>query len=89
MGIIIRGFEMVMIGAFVGKDDAMTKRVLDFYEDIRYKYLSAKEDPKEYAKAWKEAVRKIRDDFDDLGDFSSALKDYVDEKSPNQTQSHL
>jgi hypothetical protein len=54
---------MVMIGAFVGKDDAMTKRVLDFYEDIRYKYLSAKEDPKEYAKAWKEAVRKIRDDF--------------------------
>jgi len=79
MGIIIRGFEMVMIGAFLGKDDAMTKRVLDFYEDIRYKYLSAKEDPKEYAKAWKEAVRKIRDDFDDLGDFSSALKDYVDE----------
>ena len=79
MDTIIRGFEMVMVGAFLGKDDAMAKRVLDFYEDVRQKYLSAREDPKEYGNAWKKSVRKIRDDFDDLGDFSSALKEYIEE----------
>ena len=56
---------MVESGVFVTKKTgAMAKRVLDFYEDIRYKYLSALEDPKEYGSKWKKAVLKIREDFD-------------------------
>ena len=71
---------MVESGVFVTKKTgAMAKRVLDFYEDIRYKYLSAVEDPKEYGSKWKKAVLKIREDFDGLGDFSSEVKNYVEE----------
>ena len=79
MDTIIRGFEMVMVGAFLGKDDAMAKRVLDFYEDVRQKYLSAREDPKEYGSEWKKAVKKIRSDFDGLGQFTTEVKRYLKE----------
>ena len=30
------------------KSGGLTKRVLDFFERVRYAYLSAKDDPKEY-----------------------------------------
>ena len=71
---------MVESGVFVTKKTgAMAKRVLDFYEDIRYKYLSALEDPKEYGSKWKKAVLKIREDFDGLGDFSTEVKNYIEE----------
>ena len=71
---------MVESGVFVTKKtDAMAKRVLDFYEDVRYKYLSAIEDPKEYGSAWKKAVKKIRSDFDGLGKFTSEVKQYIEE----------
>ena len=55
---------MVESGIFEKKKDALVKRVLDFYEDVRYKYLSAKDDPKKYGKEWHKAVERIRDDFD-------------------------
>ena len=71
---------MVESGVFVTKKtDAMAKRVLDFYEDVRYKYLSAIEDPKEYGSEWKKAVKKIRSDFDGLGKFTSEVKQYLEE----------
>jgi len=73
---------MVESGVFVAKKtDAMAKRVLDFYEDVRYKYLSALEDPKEYGGDWKSAVKKIRNDFDGLGDFTSEVKRYIEEEN--------
>ena len=85
--------KMVGSGVFGKKTGAMAKRVLDFYEDIRYKYLSAVEDPKEYGNEWKAAVKKIRNDFDSLGDFSAELKKYLDEdnvfnKEVNNPQSN-
>jgi len=66
-------------GVFEKKTNAVAKRVLDFYEDMRYKYLSALDDPKEYGTAWKNAVKKLRTDFDGLGDFTAELKKYLDE----------
>ena len=72
---------MLLKEVFVGKENkALAKRILDFYEDIRYNYLSAKSDPKEYRKNWIESVKRIRKDFDGLGEFSSTLKKYLDEE---------
>tara|TARA_B100000131_G_scaffold321699_1_gene373325 strand:+ start:8422 stop:10935 length:2514 start_codon:yes stop_codon:yes gene_type:complete len=61
------------------KGEHLAKRILDFYEDIRYNYLSAKEDPKKYGQNWKKAINKIRNEYDDLDDFARELKKYVDE----------
>tara|TARA_R100000458_G_C8278177_1_gene254070 strand:+ start:6117 stop:8627 length:2511 start_codon:yes stop_codon:yes gene_type:complete len=71
---------MIQKGVFVGKQSkALAKRILDFYEDVRYNYLSAKEDPKEYRKNWITSVKKIRKDFDGLGEFSALLKKFLEE----------
>ena len=71
---------MLLKDAFVGKDSkALAKRILDFYEDVRYNYLSAKDNSKQYRKEWIRSVKQIRDDFDGLGEFSNALKKYLDE----------
>ena len=70
---------MPLSGVFEKKKDAFIKRVLDFYEDVRFNYLAAREDPKRYTKSWKKSVKKIRDDFDGLSDFASELKKFVEE----------
>ena len=73
---------MIEKGVFVGKQSkALAKRILDFYEDVRYNYLSAKEDPKEYRKSWIESVKRIRKDYDGLGDFSALLKKFIEEEN--------
>ena len=70
---------MPISGVFKDKKDALTKRVLDFFEDTRYNYLSAKEDTKSYGTAWGKSIDKIREDFDGLNDFSRELKRYLEE----------
>ena len=66
--------------AFEKETSAFTKRVLDFFERVRYAYLSARENPKEYGKKWKETVKSIREEYDGLGDFATELKDSISEK---------
>jgi len=66
--------------SFEKETSDLSKRVLDFFERIRYSFLSAKDDPKEYGSKWKSAVEEIRDMFDSLDDFSKELKKYVEEK---------
>jgi len=66
---------------FRKKNTGLAKRVLDFYEDVRYKYLSAREDPDEYGKEWRKSVKKIRDDFDGLSSFTNEMKRYLDEET--------
>ena len=66
--------------AFEKEEDGLTKRVLDFFERTRFAYLSAKEDPSEYGKKWKNIVKKIREDFDQMSNFAQELKEYVTEK---------
>ena len=70
---------MPLSGVFEKKKNALTKRVLDFFEDTRYNYLSAKEDRKTYGNNWSKSVDKIRSDFDGLNDFSNELKNYLEE----------
>jgi len=57
----------------------LTKRVLDFFERVRYSYLSAKEDPVEYGDKWKSTVKSIREKYDGIGSFSKELKRWIDE----------
>ena len=72
---------MPLSGVFDKKKPSLAKRVLNFYEDVRYNYLSAREDPKGYSENWRKSVKKIRDDFDGLNDFSSEMKKYLSEKN--------
>ena len=62
------------------KSGGLTKRVLDFFERVRYAYLSAKDDPKEYGPKWKKTVKEVRDKFYNLDDFTRELKKYLTEK---------
>ena len=71
---------MTTSGVAFEKDAAFTKRVLDVFEKIRFSYLSALEDPKEYRNEWKKAVKSVRKTFDDLNDFTREMKKFVDDK---------
>ena len=71
---------MTTSGVAFEKDAAFTKRVLDVFEKIRFSYLSALEDPKEYRNEWKKAVNGVRKTFDDLNDFTREMKKFVDDK---------
>ena len=66
---------------FDKEEEGLSKRVLDFFERTRYAYLSAKEDPSEYKGQWKKIVQKIQEDFDQISNFATELKKYVNEKN--------
>ena len=66
--------------SFEKETNALTKKVLDFFERVRYAYLSARENPNEYGKKWSSTVKSIRDEYDGLGKFAEALKENVSEK---------
>ena len=80
--------------SFEKEKNALSKRVLDFFERTRYSYLSAKEDPSKYGKKWRATVKSIRESFDGLDSFTRVLKKYIDEdtvfddgaEDPNSTQ---
>jgi hypothetical protein len=64
---------------FEKEKDTLTKRVLDFFERVRYSYLSAKENPSDYNKKWRKTVKEVRNQFDSLDDFTRELKKYLKE----------
>ena len=61
--------------SFEKEKSSLTKRVLDFFERVRYSYLSAKENPSDYTDKWRKTVKEIRDQYDSLGDFTRELND--------------
>tara|TARA_R110002012_G_scaffold12877_5_gene56518 strand:- start:472 stop:3018 length:2547 start_codon:yes stop_codon:yes gene_type:complete len=65
--------------SFEKEKNALSKRVLDFFERTRYSYLSAKEDPNKYGKKWRATVKSIRESFDGLDSFTRVLKKYISE----------
>ena len=66
--------------SFEKEKNALSKRVLDFFERTRYSYLSALEDPKEYGPSWKKTVKSLRTQFDTIDNFTRELKKFVNEK---------
>ena len=67
--------------SFEKEKSSLTKRVLDFFERVRYSYLSAKENPSDYTDKWRKTVKEIREHYDSLGDFSLELKKYLKENT--------
>ena len=66
---------------FEKKKEDLTRTILDFFEQTRFAYLSAREDKGTYQKEWAEVIDKIRDDFDSLNALSSEIKNYLEEKT--------
>ena len=67
---------------FDKKDKHLTKRILTFFEKVRFSYLSAKEDPSEYGDKWRKTVKSIRGHYDSLNDFARELKKYIGDDLP-------
>ena len=69
-------------GLFFEKEtNPSAKKALNLFERTRYAYLSAATDPKAYRKKWEKAVDNIKHIWEELGDFSQEMKNYVDEKT--------
>ena len=67
------------LGSFE-KDKRSSIELVRLFEIIRFSYLSAKEDPKEYTKEWKKAVDKVKVSYEELDSAGKELKDYIDEE---------
>ena len=66
-------------GLFFEKEtNPSAKKALNLFERTRYAYLSAATDPKAYRKKWEKAVDNIKHIWEELGDFSQEMKNYVD-----------
>lgn len=67
------------LGSFE-KDKRSSIELVRLFEIIRFSYLSAKEDPKEYTKEWKNAVDKVKVSYEELDSAGRELKDYIEEE---------
>ena len=67
------------LGSFE-KDKRSSIELVRLFEIIRFSYLSAKEDPKEYTKEWKNAVDKVKVSYEELDSAGKELKDYIEEE---------
>ena len=64
----------------VVKDDPLTSRVIQFFEQMRMSYLSALSDPKTYGKKWAKEIKTLREQWDDIDEFSKEIKQSITEK---------
>jgi len=64
----------------ITKDTPITLRVIQFFEKMRMSYLSALSDPKKYGKKWVGEVKTLREQWDDIDDFSKEIKQVINEK---------
>ena len=60
--------------------DSLTVRVIQFFEKMRMSYLSALSDKKTYGKKWVSEIKTLRKQWDDIDDFSQAIKGAITEK---------
>ena len=64
----------------VVKDNPLTSRVIQFFEQMRMSYLSALSDPKTYGKKWAKEIKTLREQWDDIDEFSKEIKQSITEK---------
>ena len=62
------------------KDDPLTVRVIQFFEKMRMSYLSALSDKKRYGSKWASEVKTLREQWDDIDEFSKEIKQIINEK---------
>ena len=67
-------------GSLFEKDiNPVSRRIQRLFEGVRAAYLSAKQDPKEYSKAWKKEVDALYEDYNATDDLASALREVINE----------
>ena len=67
-------------GLLFEKDiNPVSRRIQRLFEGVRAAYLSAKQDPKEYSKAWKKEVDALYEDYNATDDLASALREVINE----------
>ena len=67
-------------GLLFEKDiNPVSRRIQRLFEGIRAAYLSAKQDPKEYSKAWKKEIDTLYEDYNATDDLASALREVINE----------
>ena len=62
------------------KDDPLTLRVIQFFEKMRMSYLSALSDKKRYGDKWIGEIKTLREQWDDIDEFSKEIKEIINEK---------
>jgi len=67
-------------GLMFEKDiNPVSRRIQRLFEGVRAAYLSAKQDPKEYSKAWKKELDALYEDYNATDDLASALREVINE----------
>ena len=67
-------------GLLFEKDiNPVSRRIQRLFEGVRAAYLSAKQDPKEYSKAWKKEVDALYEDYNATDDLASALREVIND----------
>ena len=67
-------------GLLFEKDiNPVSRRIQRLFEGVRAAYLSAKQDPKEYSKAWKKEIDTLYEDYNATDDLASALREVINE----------
>ena len=64
----------------IEKDKQPQAELLRLFEKTRVAYLSALQDPDEYASRWRKVVDMIEDSYNELDAAGNELKDYIDEE---------
>jgi len=63
----------------ITKDTPITLRVIQFFEKMRMSYLSALSDPRQYGKKWSSEIKVLREQWDDIDEFSKEIKSKISE----------
>ena len=66
--------------SFRKEKNPLSRRIQRLFEQIRADYLSARQQPKEYADEWKKAVDKLINIYSDIDELSTQLKKVIEEK---------
>ncbi len=72
--------------SFRKEKNPLSRRIQRLFEQVRADYLSAKQQPKEFAKDWEKAVDKLINIYSDIDDLSSQLKTVLEEKDLNSSE---
>ena len=55
----------------------LSRRIQRLFEETRSAYLSAKENPKEYAKKWHEAIDRLQRKFNEIDDLARDIQEVI------------
>ena len=64
----------------------LSRRIQRLFEETRSAYLSAKENPKEYAKKWHEAIDRLQRKFNEIDDLARDIQEVIEEKDLDSSE---